>query len=175
VPTDHLSLANAAPVLYPFFNNGPVFGLPGTVTGGFWERTQITGDWGGRRTDLARRGVFFDVYTTSAYQDIMSGGLEPGDWFVQNTQMSINIDTGRAGLWDGGLIHFATQARYGANPAQTFNSGASVPMSRCSARWISAAPAPARRTPPAISPTRWNWDTPTRSNTSSSAWATSRT
>ena len=127
VPTDHLSLANAAPVLYPFFNNGPVFGLPGTVTGGFWERTQLTGDWGGRRTDLARRGVFFDVYTTSADQDILSGGLEPGDWFVQNTQMSINIDTGRAGLWDGGLIHFTTQARYGGNPAETFNSGSSVP------------------------------------------------
>lgn len=110
VPTDHLSLANAAPVLFPFFNNGPVFGLPGTVTGGFWERTQLTGDWGGRRSDLARRGLFFDVYTTSAYSDLMSGGLEPGDWFVQNTQMSINVDTGRAGLWDGGLIHFTTQA-----------------------------------------------------------------
>ncbi len=128
VPTDHLSLANAAPVLLPFFNNGPVFGLPGTVTGGFWDRTQLTGDWGGRRTDLARRGLFFDVYTTSAYQDLTSGGLEPGDWFVQNTQMSVNLDTGRAGLWDGGLIHFTTQARYGGTPEQTFNSGASVPV-----------------------------------------------
>jgi len=127
VETDRLSLANAAPVLLPFFNNGPVFGLPGTVTGGFWDRTQLTGDWGGRRTDLARRGLFFDVYTTSAYQDLMSGGLDPGDWFVQNTQMSINIDTGRAGWWDGGLIHFTTQARYGGTPEQTFNSGASVP------------------------------------------------
>jgi hypothetical protein len=85
------------------------------------------GDWGGRRTELARNGYFFDVYTTSAYQDLMSGGLDPGDWFVQNTQMSLNIDTGRAGWWDGGLIHFTTQARYGANPEQTFNSGATVP------------------------------------------------
>ena len=127
VPTDKLSLANAAPVLLPFFNNGPVFGLPGTVVGGFWNNTQLTGDWGGRRTDLARRGFFFDVYTTSAYQDLMSGGLDPGDWFVQNTQMSINIDTGRAGWWDGGLTHFTTQARYGGNPTQTFNSGATVP------------------------------------------------
>ncbi len=128
VETDHLSLANAAPVLLPFFNNGPVYGLPGTVLGGFWDRTQITGDWGGRRTDLARRGLFFDVYTTSAYQDLTSGGLAPGGWFVQNTQMAINIDTGRAGWWDGGLIHFTTQARYGANPEQTFNSGASNPI-----------------------------------------------
>lgn len=128
VPAEHLSLTNGAPVLLPFFNNGPVFGLPGTVVGGFWDNTQLTGDWGGRRTELARKGFFFDVYTTSAYQDLMSGGLDPGDWFVQNTQMSINIDTGRAGWWDGGLIHFTTQARYGGNPAQTFNSGASVPI-----------------------------------------------
>jgi porin len=129
VPTDKLSLANAAPVLLPFFNNGPVFGLPGTVAdAGFWNNTQLTGDWGGRRTELARNGFFFDVYTTSAYQDLMSGGLDPGDWFVQNTQMAINIDTGRAGWWDGGLIHFTTQARYGAPPEQTFNSGATVPI-----------------------------------------------
>ena len=128
VHTDHLSLANAAPVLLPFFNNAPVFGLPGTVANqGIWNNTQISGDWGGRRTDLARNGYFFDVYTTSAYQDLMSGGLDPGDWFVQNTQMSLNIDTGRAGWWDGGLIHFTTQARYGADPEQTFNSGATVP------------------------------------------------
>jgi len=128
VHTDHLSLANAAPVLLPFFNNAPVFGLPGTVANqGIWNNTQISGDWGGRRTELARNGYFFDVYTTSAYQDLMSGGLDPGDWFVQNTQMSLNIDTGRAGWWDGGLIHFTTQARYGADPEQTFNSGATVP------------------------------------------------
>jgi porin len=129
VPTDKLSLANAAPVLLPFFNNGPVFGLPGTVAdAGFWNNTQLSGDWGGRRTELARNGYFFDVYTTSAYQDLMSGGLDPGDWFVQNTQMCVNIDTGRAGWWDGGLIHFTTQARYGGTPEQTFNSGASVPV-----------------------------------------------
>ena len=128
VKTDHLSLANAAPVLLPFFNNAPVFGLPGTVANqGLWNNTQVSGDWGGRRTELARNGYFFDVYTTSAYQDLMSGGLDPGDWFVQNTQMSLNIDTGRAGWWDGGLIHFTTQARYGADPEQTFNSGATVP------------------------------------------------
>ena len=58
VPTSYASLANLAPGLLPFFNNGPVFGLPGTVTGDIWSRTQLTGDWGGVRTDWARHGVF---------------------------------------------------------------------------------------------------------------------
>jgi hypothetical protein len=35
------SVANLAPVFLPFFNNGPVFGLPGTEGGDFRHRTQI--------------------------------------------------------------------------------------------------------------------------------------
>ena len=57
IPTKYVSLASLAPGLLPFFNNGPVFGIPGTVTGDIWNRTQLTGDWGGVRTDWARHGV----------------------------------------------------------------------------------------------------------------------
>ena len=128
VPTEKKSLANLAPVLLPFFNNGPVFGLPGTVVGDFWHRTQLTGDWGGVRTDLARRGVFVDLYSTSTYQAIPSGGLRTGSTFVQNTQLSINLDTGRLGLWPGGLFHFAVLSRYGSSPRNTFTAGSFVPQ-----------------------------------------------
>jgi hypothetical protein len=85
-------------VLLPFFNNGPVFGVPGTEGGDLWNRTQLTGDWGGARTDLAAHGFFFDLYTTSTYQDVTSGGLKTGSSFVQNVQLSINVDTGRTNL-----------------------------------------------------------------------------
>jgi hypothetical protein len=77
---------------------------------------------------LARHGFFFDLYSTSAYQDVSSGGLKTGSAFVQNTQLSINIDTGRAGLWSGGLIHFTVQSRYGSDPGQTFTVGSYVPQ-----------------------------------------------
>ncbi|MGV7212579.1 carbohydrate porin [Bradyrhizobium sp. UFLA05-112] len=128
VPTKYASLANLAPGLFPFFNNGPVFGLPGTVTGDIWNRTQLTGDWGGVRTDWARNGVFIDVYSTSYYQNVTSGGLKTGGAFVQNTQASLNIDTGRAGLWSGGLLHLTLQSRYGDLPANTFTVGATTPQ-----------------------------------------------
>jgi hypothetical protein len=128
VPTDKASIANLAPVLLPFFNNAPVFGLPGTVTGNFWDQTQVTGDWGGTRTELARRGLFFDLYSTSTYQDVTSGGLKTGTAFLQNTQLSVNVDTGRAGLWSGGLLHFTFQSRYGDSPEQTFTTGSFVPQ-----------------------------------------------
>ena len=128
VPTDKLSIANAAPVLLPYFNNGPVFGLPGTILGDFWNRTQVTGDWGGLRTELARQGLFFDAYSTSYYQDVTSGGLKTGSAFVQNTQLSFNLDTGRAGLWSGGLFHFTVQSRYGDTPQNTFTVGSYAPQ-----------------------------------------------
>jgi hypothetical protein len=105
VPTKKASVANLAPYLLPYFNNGPVFGLAGTDSRDFRYRTQLSGDWGGLRTDLARHGFFFDLYSTSAYQDVASGGLKTGSAFIQNTQLSINMDSGRAGLWPGGVFH----------------------------------------------------------------------
>ncbi len=128
VPTDKISIANLAPGLIAYFNNGPVFGLPGTVTGDIWSRTQLLGDWGGERTELARKGFFFDIYSTSYYQNVTSGGLKTGGAFVENTQFSVNVDTGRAGLWSGGLIHFTAQSRYGDNPPNTFTAGSVVPQ-----------------------------------------------
>jgi len=128
VPTQLISVANKAPVLLVYFNNAPVFGIPGTVTGDFWNRTQVTGDWGGLRTNLANMGVFIDVYTTSTYQDVTSGGLKTGSSFVQNIQTSLNVDTGRAGLWSGGLLHVTVQSRYGDSPENTFTAGTFLPQ-----------------------------------------------
>ncbi len=128
VPTKDVSLVNLSPFFLPYFNNGPVFGLPGTVVGDFTDRTQLTGDWGGVRTKLARRGYFFDLYSTSAYQNVASGGLKTGSAFMQNTQLSINVDTGRAGLWSGGLFHVTLESRIGSSPQKTFTVGSVVPQ-----------------------------------------------
>jgi porin len=128
VPTPDASLVDAAPFLLPYFNNGPVFSLPGTVGGDLRHRTQLTGDWGGLRTDLVRHGWFFDLYSTGAYQDVTRGGLKTGSAFVQNTQLSINVDTGRTGLWPGGLFHVTVQSRYGSSAQNTFTVGSTVPQ-----------------------------------------------
>src|SRR3984893_17621997 len=129
VPTKKASIANLAPFFLPYLNNGPVFGMPGTDTGDFRDRTQLSGDWGGLRTDLARHGLFFDLYSTSAYQDVASGGLKTGNTSIQNTQLSINVDTGRAGLWPGGIFHVTLDSRYGSSsPQNTFTAGSSVPQ-----------------------------------------------
>jgi porin len=128
VPTTKASLVNAAPVLLPYFNNGPVFGIAGTDVSDVWHRTHLTGDWGGVRTNLVRHGFFLDLYSTSAYQGTATGGLKNGSAFIQNAQLSINVDTGRAGLWPGGLLHITLQLRYGSSPQDTFTAGSTVPQ-----------------------------------------------
>src|SRR5260370_20020175 len=89
VPTKHASLANGTPLLLPYVNNGPVFGLPGTDVSDFWHRTQLSGDWGGARTDLGRPGFFFYRYSTSPYQSVTAGDPKNSSHFGQNSALSI--------------------------------------------------------------------------------------
>jgi porin len=72
--------------------------------------------------------VFIDIYSTSCYQNVTSGGLKTGSALVQNRRASLNIDTGRAGLWSGGLLHLTLQLRFGDTPANIFTAGATVPQ-----------------------------------------------
>src|SRR5438093_13170402 len=44
VQTDKASIANLSPVLFAFFNTGPVFRLPATVVVDFWQHTLLTSD-----------------------------------------------------------------------------------------------------------------------------------
>ena len=72
----------------------------------------------------------FNLYSTSAYQDVTSGGLKTGNASIQNTQLSINGDTGRAGLWLGGVFHFTLEPRiWEALPRKILlTAGATVPQ-----------------------------------------------
>jgi hypothetical protein len=72
--------------------------------------------------------LFFDLYTTNVYQNVMSGGTAEGSRVVQNVQLSINYDTGRAGLWSGGLFHFTMQGRFGDSAINTFTAGTLQPQ-----------------------------------------------
>src|SRR5437763_6499695 len=67
-------------------------------------------------------------YSTSSYQDVASGGLKTGSSLVENIQLSINIDTGRAGLWPGGVFHFTVDSRFGDSAKNTFTAGSSTPQ-----------------------------------------------
>lgn len=121
-----ISLASVAPAVYSWFNDGAVFGLDGTVIGDISERTHLTNDWGGLRSLWAEKGVFLNFYNTTAFQSV-SGGLNSSDAFISNTELSLNLDTGRLGWWSGGLIQAAVEARNGSSNSKVFGAGTLVP------------------------------------------------
>jgi porin len=82
-------------------------------SGNFWSRSTLTGDWGGVRNDLAKKGVTFDLSWTQTYQGIVNGGKEQ-DWkYGGRGDLTINLDTQKLGLWPGGFFTAEVEGNYG--------------------------------------------------------------
>ena len=89
------------------------YDTPPTWGGDLASRPRLTGDWGGVRDDLAKKGVVFDVDGSWTPQTITSGGKNSsgGNW--GNLNAELNIDTGKAGLWPGGFFKVKTVTSFG--------------------------------------------------------------
>jgi len=107
--------------------------IPPTWGGDIWSRPRLTGDWDGVRDDLGKNGVVFDVDLTSIPQDVASGGPNTGSDVWNNADYTINIDTGKMGLWPGGFFKFAADSGFGnsvngnAGTIAPVNTGTLVP------------------------------------------------
>jgi porin len=81
--------------------------------GDLWNRSRLTGDWGGTRTDLANKGVQFDVDWTQYVQGIADGGLDRTTRYGGHVDYLVNLDLMRMGLIPGGLVRFRAESRHG--------------------------------------------------------------
>ena len=86
---------------------------PKTYAGDLWSRPRLTGDWGGFRDDLAKRGVRFDADLLLTPQGVASGGHDTGARFWGNTEYTLDVDTGKAGLWPGGFLKVIANSGFG--------------------------------------------------------------
>jgi porin len=93
-----------------------------------WERSQLTGDWGGARSQLADSGVTFDLYFTQFLQGavVTSGSREFN--YGGRFDALINFDTEKLGLWDGGSFNTHLELRYGGIPQFPTEQGALWPV-----------------------------------------------
>src|SRR6267378_4164086 len=83
--------------------------------------------WGGFRDDLAKRGVRFDADLLLTPQGVASGGHDTGARFWGNTEYTLDVDTGKGGLWPGGFL-----GRRGVEPRlRTLRRGVSGGRRRC--------------------------------------------
>lgn len=74
---------------------------------------RLTGDWGGARATLAERGINVDLDSTLFYQGLVSGEGEKDFEYAGRVDALVDFDTGKLGLWDGGVIRTHTEYRYG--------------------------------------------------------------
>ena len=94
--------------------------------GDFWTRQYLTGDWGGIRTNLAEKGIQFDVDTVHWVDSVVSGGTNNNAKFGGNLTYNLKLDLMRAGLIPGAVIQVRAESRYGSSGI--LNAGQAIPL-----------------------------------------------
>jgi porin len=107
--------------------------VPDTWGGDFWSRPRLTGTWGGLRDELGKKGVVFDADLLLTPQGVVSGGRDTGVEFWGSAEYTLNVDTGKLGLWPGGFLKIYAGSTFGESAFEdsgtllTANSAILVP------------------------------------------------
>ena len=93
-------------------------------TGDFWSRTNLLGDWGGKRNELAKKGITVETDVTQVFQgDARGGNSTSGAWgYSGSSDYWLKIDTQRMGLWPAGLFTIHGETAFGNSPFGTVDS-----------------------------------------------------
>jgi porin len=89
-------------------------------------RSTLTGDWSGVRNDWAAKGVTFDINLTQIGQGNVSGGKKIGWEYGGRGDLTLNVDTGKMGLWPGGFFAVEVEGNFG-NSINSY-TGALMPV-----------------------------------------------
>lgn len=100
--------------------------VPPTWGGDLWSRPRLTGSWWGLRDELGKKGVVFDTDLLLTPQGVLSGGRDTGAEFWGNAEYTLNVDTGKLGLWPGGFFRFSAISAFGDSVVP--QSGALAPV-----------------------------------------------
>jgi len=79
----------------------------------------VTGDWGGLRDSLVANGVTIKALYTGEMASAFSGGAldKTGSLYHDNLDLTMSIDTAKAGLWEGGTFWIYGLRNHGADPS----------------------------------------------------------
>ena len=99
-------------------------------------RPKLTGDWGGVRTNWAEHGLTLDLDATYTFQAVVGGGAKGPAFEARSNEddtghtlsgdLRVSLDTGKAGLWDGGSFDARADGRYGRSVLQRAGSVSAV-------------------------------------------------
>ena len=89
--------------------------IPATWGGDFWSRPRLTGNWGGLRDELGKKGVVLDVDLLQTLQGVASGGRDEVATYWGLGEYTLNVDTQKLGLWPGGFLRVQGMSSFGQN------------------------------------------------------------
>ena len=78
---------------------------PDSVIEKFFMQDYLLGTWGGIRPALSKRGVDFEFFYIGSVPTNFSGGMARGSAYQGALLMSLDLDTAKLGMWDGGTFH----------------------------------------------------------------------
>ena len=104
--------------------------------GSLWSRSTLSGDWGGVRDQWAAKGLTVSLDATYTFQGVVSGGFD-GPLFARVSDeddtgndfsgtLTLELDTGKAGLWQGGFFNARLEGRAGRSVLQRAGSVSAV-------------------------------------------------
>jgi porin len=73
----------------------------------------LSGDWGGRRTELARQGYDFFAYYNAIAAANVSGGIDQRGAYAGDLFAGMNLDLGKIAGWDGWTFNLSGIDRHG--------------------------------------------------------------
>ena len=95
-------------------------------SGSLWERSTLTGDWGGTRNDLATSGVTVDATLTQTWQKVVDGGINKSGEYGGRYNATMHMDFQKMGLWPGAFLMVEAEGRY-TEASANHNTGALLP------------------------------------------------
>ncbi len=99
-------------------------------TGELWRGAALTGVWGGLRQRMLDRGLRFDLSIIQTLQGNWAGGITDKSPYQLNARYGAQLDTGKAGLWPGGLLVLRGESKYGKS--NNTNTGSFMPVNTLS-------------------------------------------
>ena len=79
-----------------------------------WNQDRLTGEWGGLRTDLSKKGIDIDLRLSQYWQRVASGGDNVNSEYGGTMDYRLTIDTHKLfGTWEGFSIVAHARTRFG--------------------------------------------------------------
>ena len=103
------------------------FDGPEKYGGDLFSRPRLTGDWGGVRDEMAKRGIFLDLDYLQILQGVQEGGRKNDVSYWGEAGYTLTVDSGKLGLWPGGFLKIHALSTYGTTTNR--DAGAIVPLS----------------------------------------------